>query len=140
MNYNLSSATPAPRRTSRTSCWPTSRFIQLSKTDYGRAVDRFDTMKDWIDREGSDLHGLVSLLYPQGSMAVGSTVARVSDRDEYDIDVIADLAIRHDSNPQLVLDALFDLSAESAGRAIGGRPSATRAVSASPSKTACTSI
>ena len=71
--------------------------IQLSKTDYDKAVDRFDTMKDWIDREGSDLHGLVSLLYPQGSMAVGSTVARVSDVDEYDIDVIAELAIRQDS-------------------------------------------
>jgi hypothetical protein len=82
--------------------------IQLSKTDYGRAVDRFDTMKDWIDREGSDLHGLVSLLYPQGSMAIGSTVARVSGRDEYDVDVMVDLTIRHDSHPQLVLDTLFD--------------------------------
>ena len=82
--------------------------IQLSKTNYDKAVDRFDTMKDWIDREGSDLRGLVSLLYPQGSMAVGSTVARVSDRDEYDIDVIADLAVRQDANPQLVLDTLFD--------------------------------
>ena len=82
--------------------------IQLTKTDYGRTVARFDTMKDWIDREGSDLRGLVSLLYPQGSMAVGSTVARVSDRDEYDIDVIADLSIGHDSNPRLVLDTLFE--------------------------------
>ncbi len=81
--------------------------IQLSKTDYDKAVDRFDAMKDWIDREGSELQGMVSLLYPQGSMAVGSTVARVSDRDEYDIDVMADLNIRHDNNPQLVLDALF---------------------------------
>jgi hypothetical protein len=80
--------------------------IQLSKTDHDKAVDRFDTMRDWIDREGSDLHGLVSLLYPQGSMAAGSTVARVSDRDEYDIDVIADLEIRHDNNPQVVLDSL----------------------------------
>lgn len=83
--------------------------IQLSKTDHDKAVDRFDTMRDWIDREGSDLHGLVSLLYPQGSMAAGSTVARVSDRDEYDIDVIADLEIRHDNNPQLVLDTLFNV-------------------------------
>src|SRR5271165_3647858 len=82
--------------------------IQLSQTNYDKAVDRFDTIKDWIDREGSDLRGLVSLLYAQGSMAIGSTVARVSDRDEYDIDVIADLAIRQDANPQLVLDTLFD--------------------------------
>jgi hypothetical protein len=79
-------------------------------------------MKDWIDREGSELHGLVSLLYPQGSMAVGSTVARVSDRDEYDIDVIADLDIRHDNNPQLVLDTLFNaIRGERASR-YWGRP------------------
>jgi hypothetical protein len=82
--------------------------IQLSQTNYDKAVDRFDTINDWIDREGSDLRGLVSLLYPQGSMAIGSTVARVSDRDEYDVDVIVDLTIRQDSNPQLVLDTLFN--------------------------------
>jgi hypothetical protein len=82
--------------------------IQLSKTDHDKANDRFETMQDWIDRQGSPLRGLVSLLYPQGSMAVGSTVARVSDKDEYDIDIIADLAIRQDANPQTVLDTLHD--------------------------------
>ena len=82
--------------------------IQLSKTDHDKAVVRFDTMKDWIDREGSSLRGMVSLLYAQGSMAVGSTVARVSDDDEYDIDVMVDLAIRRDANPQVVLDTLHD--------------------------------
>jgi hypothetical protein len=51
---------------------------------------------------------VVSLLYPQGSVAIGSTVARVSDRDEYDVDAMVDLDIRHDNNPQLVLDALFN--------------------------------
>jgi hypothetical protein len=35
-------------------------------------------------------------------------VARVSDRDEYDVDVIADLDVGHDSSPQLVLDTLFN--------------------------------
>jgi hypothetical protein len=82
--------------------------IQLSQTGHDRAVDRFDAMKDWIDREGSDLRGRMSLLYPQGSMAIGSTVARVSERDEYDIDVIADLSISQDSDPTSVLDALFN--------------------------------
>jgi hypothetical protein len=82
--------------------------IQLSQTDHDKADGRFVTMQDWIDREGSPLRGLVSLLYPQGSMAVGSTVARVSERDEYDIDAVVDLAIRSDSDPRLVLDTLHD--------------------------------
>jgi hypothetical protein len=82
--------------------------IQLSKTEYDKAVARFATMQDWIDREASPLHGMVKLMYPQGSMAIGATIARGSDKEEYDIDVIVDLDIPADSNPQAVLDALHD--------------------------------
>lgn len=81
--------------------------IQLSKTDHDKAVSRFGTMQDWVDRDGSPLQGMVLLMYPQGSMAIGSTVARVSDRDEYDIDVMVVLKIPRDSDPEDVLDALF---------------------------------
>jgi hypothetical protein len=76
-------------------------------------------MMDWIDREGSPLRGLVSLLYGQGSMAIGSTGARVSERDEYDIDVIVDLAIRPDSSPQSVLDTLHDAVRGERGSLLG---------------------
>jgi hypothetical protein len=88
--------------------------VQLSKTDYDKAVARFGVMQEWIDRPGSPLQGFVSLMYPQGSMAIGSTVARASDRDEYDIDVVVALLILRDSDPELVLDALY--------KAIRGEP------------------
>jgi Second Messenger Oligonucleotide or Dinucleotide Synthetase domain len=81
--------------------------VQLTKTDHDKAVDRFQTMRDWIDRPGSPLHGLVALMYPQGSMAIGTTIARASDREEYDIDVIVALLIARDSDPEVVLDALY---------------------------------
>lgn len=81
--------------------------VQLSKTDYDKAVARFEVMREWIDRPGSPLRGLVALLYAQGSMAVGATVARASDRDEYDIDVIVALLISPDSDPEMVLSALY---------------------------------
>jgi SMODS domain-containing protein len=81
--------------------------IQLTKTDHDKAVDRFEVMRDWIDRPGSPLHGLVALMYPQGSMAIGATIARASDREEYDIDVIVALLVPWDSDPQMVLDALY---------------------------------
>jgi SMODS domain-containing protein len=82
--------------------------IQLSKTDHDKAVDRFGVMQDWIDRESSPLRGLVKLMYPQGSMAIGATVSRVSEKDEFDIDVVVNMAIRHDADPQTVLDTLHD--------------------------------
>jgi hypothetical protein len=81
--------------------------IQLTKTDHDKAVDRFAVMRDWIDRPGSPLRGLVALMYPQGSMAIGATIARCSEREEYDIDVIVALLIARASDPQIVLDALY---------------------------------
>jgi Second Messenger Oligonucleotide or Dinucleotide Synthetase domain len=88
--------------------------IQLSKTDHDSAVTRFEVMRDWIDRPESPLHGLVALMYPQGSMAIGATIARASDREEFDIDVMVALNIPWDSDPEAVLDALY--------RAIRGEP------------------
>ncbi len=81
--------------------------VQLTKTNHDKAVDRFEVMRDWIDRPGSPLHGLIALMYPQGSMAIGATIARASDREEYDIDVIVALLIARDSDPEVVLDALY---------------------------------
>jgi hypothetical protein len=40
-------------------------------------------------------------------MAIGATVARVSDRDEYDLDVMVDLNIDDDNDPGVVLDTLY---------------------------------
>lgn len=88
--------------------------IQLSKTDYDKAVARSEVMRDWVDRPGSPLRGLVALMYPQGSMAIGATIARSSDREEFDIDVMVALAIPPDSDPEMVLDALY--------RSIKGEP------------------
>jgi hypothetical protein len=45
-------------------------------------------------------------MYPQGSMAIGATIARARDCEEYDIDVIVALLIAKDSDPEVVLDAL----------------------------------
>ena len=81
--------------------------VQLTKTNHDKAVARFEVMRDWIDRPGSPLHRLVALMYPQGSMAIGATIARASDREEYDIDVIVALLIARDSDPEVVLDALY---------------------------------
>ncbi len=81
--------------------------VQLSKTDYDRAVQRYQTMQDWIDRESSPLRNSVVRMYPQGSMATGSTVARNSERDEYDIDIMTELNLPAGTPPQEVLDRLY---------------------------------
>ena len=81
--------------------------IQLSPTLHRLAVERMETLADWLDREDSPLAGRVQLLYPQGSMAVNATIASCRERDEFDIDVIAQLLLPPGTAPQTVLDLLY---------------------------------
>lgn len=82
--------------------------IQLSRTDYRRAEERYATLGEWIDRQGSPLAGRVQLVYPQGSMATGTTVASRLTTDEHDVDFIAQLGLPHGTAPATVLDLLYD--------------------------------
>lgn len=80
--------------------------IQLNPTDHDKAVARYETVSDWIDRPDSPLCGLVELTYAQGSMAIGATIARCSDRDEHDIDAMAQLRLPRETDPEVVLSLL----------------------------------
>jgi hypothetical protein len=80
--------------------------IQLSPTDYQLAVDHYHAIHDWLERDDSPLFGLVLDFYAQGGFAIGATVARHSTDDEFDIDVMAQLAYRADVDPEFVLSTL----------------------------------
>lgn len=82
--------------------------VQLSPTDYKKAETRYQAINAWLDRDGSQLQGLVKLLYAQGSMAVGATIASRLRTDEYDIDIVAELALALDVSPQVALDLLYE--------------------------------
>jgi hypothetical protein len=77
--------------------------IQLSPTDYQRAVEHYHAINEWIDREGSPLHGLVQEFYAQGGFAIGATVARHTTDDEFDIDVMAQLTLPIRVDPEVPL-------------------------------------
>ena len=87
--------------------------VQLSSTDYDKAVARYRAINDWIERDDSPLRDRVELLYPQGSMAVGATIASRLRTDEFDIDVVAQLDLPADVSPEQALGLLY--------RAIKGR-------------------
>ncbi|WP_375160133.1 nucleotidyltransferase [Bradyrhizobium sp. RDT46] len=82
--------------------------IQLSPTDYQLAVDHYHAINEWLERDDSALKGHVSDFYPQGGFAIGATVARHSTDDEFDIDVMADIAYRLDVDPEDALATLHD--------------------------------
>ena len=82
--------------------------IQLSRTDYRKAEERYETLGNWIDRRGSPLEGLVQLVYAQGSMAIGATIASRLTTDEHDVDFVAELGLPYGTPPHVVLNLLYE--------------------------------
>ena len=81
--------------------------IQLSRTDYDKAVQRYGTINEWIERPDSPLRDHVQIFYPQGSMATRSTIASRLRTDEFDIDVVAQLDLPTDIAPAGAMDLLY---------------------------------
>ena len=81
--------------------------IQLNRSDYKKAVNRYQVISEWIERNGSPLENRVDLFYPQGSMATGSTIASKLRTDEFDIDIAAQIQFPRDVTAQCALDRLY---------------------------------
>ena len=77
--------------------------VQLSQTAHDKAVQRYETITDWLDRDGSPLAGRIDVFYPQGSMAIGAAIASGVTQDDYDLDMVLQAECRGLS-PQEVLD------------------------------------
>lgn len=80
--------------------------VQLSRTDFNKAVERYGAIDRWIERDDSRLRGRVECFYPQGSMAIGATIASRLQTDEFDIDVVAGLNMPPHTLPDRMLDLL----------------------------------
>ena len=82
--------------------------IQLPPSRYQQAVERYRTISEWLEREGSPLKDRISRLYPQGSMAIRAIIASGTSDDNYDIDIVAELMLGAGMPARDVLDLLFD--------------------------------
>lgn len=82
--------------------------IQLSPTKYDKAVERYEAINKYLDRPESPLHNRIEILYAQGSMAIGATIANNLTTDHFDLDTIAQLMVHVNADPAQVLDLLFD--------------------------------
>ena len=80
--------------------------LQLSPTAYREAVDHYEAIQKWVDRDESPLRGHVDACYPQGSMAIQATVASKGTADEHDLDVVAELRFPPGVSPETPLKLL----------------------------------
>ena len=63
------------------------RAIQLSPALYEDAESKYEAVADWLARPGSPLARFDPVVFPQGSVRIGTTV-RPRGQDEYDVDLV----------------------------------------------------
>ena len=81
--------------------------VQLPPGLHAKACDRYEAVRTFAERPGSPLHGCILRFYPQGSMAIDATISTRGTDDEYDLDIVAALALAPDAPPNAVLDLLY---------------------------------
>jgi hypothetical protein len=80
--------------------------IQLRPAEHDLAESRYLAVHKHLEKSG--LGPIFPRIYPQGSMAVGTTIASKLDNDEYDIDAVLELAIDAFAySPGHILDTIF---------------------------------
>lgn len=80
--------------------------IQLAPSSYNKAVDRYYRIAEHLSEEVSGISRYDPVIYPQGSFRVGTTISAQEDDQDYDIDLILELAIDPVAAPDDVLDAV----------------------------------
>jgi hypothetical protein len=81
--------------------------IELPPSLHRLAVERYEALRKYIEREASPLAGRVRFFYPQGSMAIRATIRSRKHHDGFDIDIVAELILPITMAPATVLDLLF---------------------------------
>ncbi len=76
--------------------------IQLKPHEHELAVGHYKALEEWLERDSSPLKGAVLRMYPQGSVATGTTISSSNDKEDFDIVVEVDMP--PDSNSEEVLD------------------------------------
>ncbi|MBN9048804.1 MAG: nucleotidyltransferase [Rhizobiales bacterium] len=82
--------------------------IELPPSLHQLAVDRYAAVSKHAERPDSPLHDKVTWFYPQGSMAIRSTIKSHRRDDGFDIDIVAELLLHGALTPAQVLDLLFE--------------------------------
>jgi len=81
--------------------------VQLSPTQFSLAESHYHAICEWLGQEGSELSAYSPDLYPQGSVALGTTVKPLMG-EEYDVDLVCELNINYRSvhDPVILLDMI----------------------------------
>jgi len=77
-----------------------SKFLQhlaesldISEMRYKQAEERYQAVGNWLGRDESIVAKFAPEIYPQGSFRLGTVIKPISEKEEYDIDLVCELAL-----------------------------------------------
>ncbi len=74
---------------------------------YEDAVLRYEDVGRWLASEDSELQNYSPEIYPQGSFRLGTMIKPLTDKDEYDIDLVCCLKIEKQNITQKLLKQMI---------------------------------
>jgi hypothetical protein len=80
--------------------------IQLTKTQYKLAEERYRAVADWLSKESSSIRNVKIDIYPQGSLRIGTTVKPIN-QEEFDLDLVCQMHIDYTQyKPEFILSTV----------------------------------
>ncbi len=83
-----------------------SDALDIPTSYYERAVERYKSIGDWLERDKSGVVQDNPEVYPQGSFLLGTVTKPISDAEEYDIDLVSELSLQKNTISQAYLKNL----------------------------------
>jgi len=68
-------------------------MLEIADSRYEEANRRYKSVGNWLCREGSTLKVANPVVHIQGSFALGTVIKPVTDDEDYDIDMVAELTV-----------------------------------------------
>ena len=86
--------------------------LQLSPDQFARATESYGAVTTWLAAPESSVNRHSPLLYPQGSLALDTTVRPIY-QNEFDLDVVCRLDMGRDCTPEEIYELVWDRMAQS---------------------------
>jgi len=77
-----------------------SETLDISEKQREDAEKRYTAIGEWLGREESILHNFHPSMYPQGSFLLGTVIRPLSEKDEFDVDLVCEVKASKESYSQ----------------------------------------
>ena len=83
-----------------------AKELDIPEGYYELAVKRYESIGESLEGEKSKVARYSPLIYPQGSFLLGTVTKPISEKDEYDLDLVSELKLLKNSITQADLKKL----------------------------------